>query len=255
MTTPMNTRINKTHQVITEQGSALSKYQHVILGTPSISYLLYFEICSWFGKVPGALGILLRKLFWPRLFGSCGKGVMFAENVVLRHPRRIHLGDRVVVSEGSVLDARHDDEDRVLSLGDDVMLSVNVMISCKNGCVRIGPRTGLSAQTVIHATNDCPVEIGADAIIGPQCYLAGGGDYHHDRLDVPIREQGIRDDGGVRLEDNVWLGAKTIVLGGVTMHSGSIAGAGSVVTRSVAANAICAGVPARVIRDRGQERP
>ncbi len=247
----MNTRINKTHKVITEKGSALAKYQHVILGTRSVPYLIYFEICSWFGKIPGALGIVLRKVFWPRLFGSCGKGVMFADNIVLRHPKRIHLGDHVVLSEGSVLDARHDDEDRVLVLADDVMLSINVMISCKNGCVHVGPRTGLSAQTVIHATNDCPVIIGADAIIGPQCYIAGGGNYHHDRLDVPIREQGIEPDGGVTLEDNVWLGAKTTVLGGVTMHSGSISGAGAVVTKSVPANSICAGVPARVIRERG----
>lgn len=246
----MQTEVNKTHKSITEDGSALEKYQHVMIGNTSIPYLLYFELCTWLGKMPGALGILLRKLLWPRLFGSCGRGVMFADHVVLRHPGRIHLGDRVIIGEGSVLDARHDDEEQVLVLGDDVMLSVNVMISCKNGCVEIGPNTGLSAQTVIHATNDCPVTIGRDVIIGPQCYIAGGGDYHFERTDIPIREQGIRADGGVTIEDDVWLGAKTTVLGGVTMHSGTIAGAGSVVTKSVPSNAVCAGVPARVLRRR-----
>ena len=246
----MTTRINKTHTVITEKGSALSKYQHVILGTKSVPFLIYFEFCSWVGVIPGALGIFLRKLFWPGLFGSCGKGVMFAKNIVLRHPKRIHLGDRVIISEGSVLDARHDDEEKVLTLADDVMLSVNVIISCKNGCVQIGPRTGLSAQTVIHATNDCPVEIGADGIIGPQSYIVGGGNYNYEQLEVPIREQGIKPDGGVKLENNVWLGAKTTVLGGVTIHSGSITGAGAVVTRSMPANSIFAGVPAKLIRKR-----
>ena len=246
------TEINKTHKVITERGSALSKYQNVILGTGSFAFLLYFELCTWAGKVPGALGILLRKLLWPRLFGSCGKGVMFAGGVVLRHPRKIHLGDNVVISEGVVLDARHDEDERALVLGDDVILSVNVMISCKNGCVRIGDRTGLSAHTIIHATNNCPVQIGEDGIIGPQCYIGAGGNYNFDRLDVPIREQGIAPDGGVTLESNVWLGAKTTVLGGVTMHQGSIAGAGAVVTRSVPENSICAGVPARVVRHRQQ---
>lgn len=244
------TQINKTHRVVTERGSALSKYQNVILGSDAIGFLLYFELCAWLGKAPGALGILLRKLFWPRLFGSCGKGVMFAGGIVLRHPKKIHLGSNVVISEGAVLDARHDEDGRALVLGDDVMLSVNVMISCKNGCVRIGDRTGLSAHTIIHATNNCNVNIGEDGIIGPQCYLGAGGNYNFDRLDVPIREQGIADDGGVTLESNVWLGAKTTVLGGVTMHRGSIAGAGAVVTRSVPENSICAGVPARVIRQR-----
>ena len=244
------TKINKTHKVITEKGSALSKYQNIIVGNKSISYLIYFELCAWLGKIPGAAGIALRKLFWPRLFGSCGKGVMFAERIVLRHPKKIHLGDNVILSEGSVLDARHDSDNRALVLEDDVMLSINVMISCKNGCVVVGARTGLSAHTIIHATNDCPVTIGEDSIIGPQCYLAGGGNYNHDRLDIPIREQGIVNDGGVKLENNTWLGAKVTVLGGVTMHSGSIAGAGSVVSKDVAKNTICAGVPAKAIRHR-----
>jgi galactoside O-acetyltransferase len=245
------TEINKTHKVITEQGSALSKYQNVILGTDSIAFLVYFEVCTWLGKIPGAVGILVRKLLWPRLFGSCGKGVMFAEGIVLRHPRRIHLGDNIVLSEGAVLDARHDDDERALVLGDNVMLSVNVMISCKNSCVEIGSRTGLSAHTIIHATNNCPVHIGEDVIVGPQSYIAAGGNYNFDRLDVPIKDQGIAQDGGVILEDNVWLGAKATVLGGVTMHSGSIAGAGAVVTKSIPANTICAGVPAKVVRTRG----
>ena len=244
------TKINKTHKVITEKGSALAKYQNIIVGTKSLGYLFYFELCMWLGKIPGAAGIAIRKLLWPRLFGSCGKGVMFAERIVLRHPKKIHLGNNVILSEGSVLDARHDSDNQALVLGDDVMLSVNVMISCKNGCVNIGPRTGLSAHTIIHATNDCPVTIGEDSIIGPQCYLAGGGNYNHDDLDTPIREQGIVNDGGVKLESNVWLGAKVTVLGGVTMHSGSIAGAGSVVSKDIPENTICAGVPAKIIRQR-----
>lgn len=246
----MNSRINKTHKSITDQGSALSRYQRVMVGQTSISYLLYFELCAWLGKTPGALGLFLRKVFWPRLFGSCGRGVAFGDRVVLRHPKRIHLGDRVVIGEGCVLDARHDDEDRVISLDDDVILSVNVMISCKNGHVLVGSNTGLSAHTIVHATNGCPVEVGRDVIVGPQCYLAGGGNYHFDRTDIPIREQGIRLDGGVVIEDDVWLGAKTTVLDGVTMHTGSIAGAGAVVTQSVPARAICAGVPAKVLRQR-----
>jgi galactoside O-acetyltransferase len=246
----MSTRINKTHKVLSEKGSALSKYQHIIVGDDSWLYLLYFEFCALLGKFPGALGIVLRKLLWPGLFGSCGKGVMFADNIVLRQPKNIHLGNNVVISEFCVLDARHDDEDEVIVIEDDVMLSTNVMISCKNGCIKIGKNTGLSAQTIIHATNDCPVTIGEDVIIGPQSYISAGGNYHFDQLDVPIREQGINPDGGITLEDNIWLGAKVTVLGGVTMESGSIAGAGAVVNKSIPANAICAGVPAKVIKIR-----
>ncbi|HDH14984.1 MAG TPA: hypothetical protein ENG90_00620, partial [Gammaproteobacteria bacterium] len=61
----MTTKSNKTHKVLSEKGSALSKYQHIIVGDDSWLYLFYFEFCALLGKFPGALGILLRKLFWP----------------------------------------------------------------------------------------------------------------------------------------------------------------------------------------------
>ncbi len=246
----MTTKTNKTHSALSEKGSALSKYQKIIVGDDSWTYLIYFELCTLLGKFPGALGILLRKVFWPRLFGSCGKGVMFSENTVLSQPKKIHLGNNIIISEFCILDARHNDEDKVIVLGDDAMLSTNVMISCKGACVVIGKNVGLGAQTIIHATNDCPVHLGDDVIIGPQSYLSAGGTYNFDRLDVLIREQGIKDDGGIIFKENVWLGARVTVLGGVTMESGSIAAAGAVVNKSVPENAICAGVPARVIKTR-----
>ncbi len=118
------------------------------------------------------------------------EGLAAASNIILRHPKRIHLGNRVVISEGCILDARNNGSNQVLTLEDDVILSNNVMISCKNGATKIGARTGIGAQTIIHSTDDCPVEIGADVMIGPQCYLVGGGNYNTDRFDIPIWQQG-----------------------------------------------------------------
>jgi|TARA_B100000959_G_scaffold127399_1_gene133729 galactoside O-acetyltransferase len=242
----MSEKMNKTHKAITENGSALKKYQNIILGTNSIFFLFYFEFCSWISKIPGALGIILRKIFWPSLFASCGKGVFFADNITLRHTRRIHLGNNIVISENCVLDARHDNKSDVIILDDDVILSVNVMISCKNGSVKIGNRTGISTQTVIHSTNNCPVSIGSDVIIGAQSYLVGGGIYNFSDPLTPIKDQGIKNDGGIKIQNNVWLGAKVVVLGGTTIESGSIIGASAVVTKNIPANSICTGIPATV---------
>jgi len=225
----------------------------VVVGKRSFRYLLFFEFCAWIGRVPGALGLFLRKVFWPRLFGSCGSGAVFGEGILLRHPGRIHLGKRVVLSEGCILDARNDDLDRVLVVGDEVILSNNVIVSCKSGTVAIGSYCGIGAQTVIQSTTECPVTIGSDVVIGPRCYIVGGGNYHHERLDIPIWRQGIRPDGGVTLEDDIWLGSSVSVLGGVTMGTGSIAATGAVVTKSIPPRTICGGVPAKVIKIRGED--
>lgn len=243
----------KTQAAVTKSGPALRRYQDVMVGQRSILAIFYYEWCCWLSAVPGALGIGLRKIFWPRLLGSCGRGVLFGQNVILRHPHRIHLGNRAVVSDGCILDARNEESDQVITVQEDVILSNNVMISCKSGTVSIGPRTGLGAQTIIHSATGCSVMIGADVMIGPQCYLVCGSNHNIDRLDIPMWQQGIKPDSGITLEDDIWLGAHVTVLGGVTIGTGSVVGAGAVVTKSVPARAICMGIPAKITRMRGEQ--
>jgi acetyltransferase-like isoleucine patch superfamily enzyme len=244
---------NKTHKAVTGKGSALAKYQDVIVGNRSIPYLLYYEWCSWVGALPGALGMFLRKIFWPRLFGSCGKNVAFAAGIVLRHPKRIHLGDSVVISEACVVDARNAELEKAVVIGNDVILSNNVILSCKGGAIFIGDSTGVNSGTIIQSTNKCPVTICADVIIGQRCFVVGGGSYNIERVDIPIRLQGIKDDGGVTLEEDVWLGANVTVLGGVTVGKGSVVAASAVVTKTVQPYSICRGIPAEVTGKRKDE--
>ena len=62
-------------------------------------------IAQW---VPGALGLALRKTLYPLLLGACGRGVVFGQNVVLRHPHKIRIGDNVVIDDNCLLDAKGD---------------------------------------------------------------------------------------------------------------------------------------------------
>lgn len=243
----------RTHRSATQHSGALRRYRDLIVGSRSWWTLIYFEWCMFFTNLAGALGLLLRALFWPRLFGSCGKKVFFARGMVLRHPGRVHLGHRVVFGENCVLDARNPHSDRAIVIEDEVTLSNDVMISCKEGTVRIGKRSGINARTAIHSAIGNPVDIGEDVVIGPMCYLVGGSDYNIDRLDIPISQQGTRPDGGLVLEDDIWLGAQATVLGGVRMSSGSVAAAGAVVTKDVPPRAVVRGVPAKVAFVRGEQ--
>ena len=239
----------KTQQQVSGGGS-FSRYQETIVGSRSVGYTLYFEICAWVGAIPGGLGILLRSLLWPRLFARCGRGVRFGRGVVLRHPGRIVIGDGTVVGEGCVLDARNEDADVAMRIGRDGMLSNYVVVNCKGGTIDLGDRVGLGAHTVVQSVGKNPVVVGGDVMIGPQCYIVGGSSYHHDRLDIAMSQQGVRDDGGVRIADNVWIGAGATLLGGARLESGAIVAASALVRDRVPQNRIVGGVPARIIGDR-----
>jgi maltose O-acetyltransferase len=70
-------------------------------------------------------------------------------------------------------------------------------------------------------------------------------DFH--RLE-PERRQEKPPSSPIILEENVWLGARVIVLPGVTIGAGTVVGAGSVVTRSIPSRSVAVGVPARVVK-------
>jgi galactoside O-acetyltransferase len=192
----------------------------------------------------------LRKIFWPKMFSRCGAGTVFGYGVVVRQPANIELGDAVVVSEYCIVDGRSSAAGSSIRVGDRTILSNNVMLSCKDGSISIGHDVGINAQTIIQSTNGNPVEIGNDCVIGQRCLIIGGGSYDISDPDRLTRISPIRADGGIVLEDNVWLGANVSVLGGVTVASGCVAGAGALLSRSVPPLSVCLGIPAKVVRKR-----
>ena len=93
------------------------------------------------------------------------------------------------------------------------------------------------------------LQVGKDVMMGPEVIIVGE-NHRFARTDIPMRLQGYEKYGPVRIEDDVWIGARAIILPGVTIGTGAIIGAGAVVTRDIPPYAICAGNPARVIRFR-----
>lgn len=123
-------------------------------------------------------------------------------------------------------------------------------IRCHEGAVAIGAKTVLGQECTISAYQH--VSIGRECVIADRVMLI---DFDHGVVDVerPIRLQGIykRD---VRVGNNVWIGYGACILRGVTVGDNAIVGAAAVVTKDVPANAVVAGVPARVIRMREEPR-
>lgn len=80
-----------------------------------------------------------------------------------------------------------------------------------------------------------------------------GGGHNFDDLDIPIVEQG-RTAHGIRLGQNIWVGAGVNILDGTSIGEGAIVAAGAVVKDDVPDFAIVGGIPAKVIRDRRAEQ-
>ena len=117
------------------------------------------------------------------------------------------------------------------------------LVSMKGGTLEIGPRTLVNYGTSISAHER--VTIGPQCLIGTHVIIMDN-DFH--RIE-PERRLEVPESRPITIEENVWLGARVVVLGGVTIGAGSCIGAGSVVVEPVPPRSVAAGVPARVIRE------
>lgn len=95
------------------------------------------------------------------------------------------------------------------------------------------------------------VVIGNYVLMGPDILILTGKHIFTD-IDVPILQQGMEYEK-VEIGNDVWIGARVIILPGVKIGDKSIIGSGSVVTSDVAPGDIVGGVPARQIRNRLRE--
>jgi len=192
--------------------------------------------------VPGALGLALRKVLYPRLLGSCGRNVVFGQNVVLRHPGKVRIGSDVVIDDNCLVDAKGDDN-RGITIGNGVFIGRNTILSCKNGDIELGDRTNIGFNSEVFSASR--VVLGADALLAAYCYVIGG-DHDYSDLSKPVLAQG-RNSAGVTIGEAVWMGAGAKILDGVTVGKYAIVGAESVVRSDVPAYAVAVGVPARVV--------
>lgn len=111
------------------------------------------------------------------------------------------------------------------------------------GVLEIGARTFINYGCSISATLE--VRLGPNCNLGTYVIMMDN-DFH--RLE-PERRNEWPESAPIIIEENVWLGARVVVLRGVRIGAGSVIAAGSVVTRDIPPRVVAAGVPAKVIRE------
>jgi len=136
--------------------------------------------------------------------------------------------------------------------------SCGVNVSINSGCSFIPPQNCFVGNDVFFGaggkilSTDSKVQIGDKVMFGPEFMIITGdhrtnliGNYMFD-----VKEKEAGNDSPVVIKDDVWIGARAIILKGVTISEGSIVAAGSVVTKSVPPFSVVGGVPAKVLHKR-----
>jgi acetyltransferase-like isoleucine patch superfamily enzyme len=239
--------IDKAQEQLFAPGkSSRAKYAELVVGRPGLGALLKYELIVMFAQSwPGALGLVIRKVLYPMLLGSCGRHVVFGQHVVLRHPHKIHIGSNVVIDDNCLIDAKGD-TNRGIRIGDGVFVGRNTILSCKNGDIELADGANLGFNCEVFSASR--VTIGKSVLMAAYSYVIGG-DHDFSDPSKPVLEQ-ARTSAGVTIGDGVWMGAGAKILDGVTIGDGAVIGAGAVVRESVPASAIAVGIPARVVASR-----
>ena len=111
-------------------------------------------------------------------------------------------------------------------------------------CLKIGKNSGLGDFFEIRAAN---VEIGNNFMSGEHVLILGS-THKHDRIDIPIGEQGDLPKPNLKIEDDVWIGrGVTIIPKNYSIGKGAIIGACAVVAKEIPPYAIAVGNPAKII--------
>jgi acetyltransferase-like isoleucine patch superfamily enzyme len=234
--------------------SAIRRYADLVVGSDAGYWqLLKYElVTTLFGRLPGALGLALRQIFYPGLFKSCGRGVIFGYDVVVRNGSNVRVGDNVVFDDGCVVDGRGAGPELVV-IGDRVILNRGVMLQAKIGPVHIGDDCDIGSSSIVHAQGG--TFISKEVVIGGGAKISGGV-FQIDALaeadgsEQAERAQSRFTNGPIRIGERCLIGMGCIFLDGVDVGEGTVIGAGSVVTKSLPPNVVAAGSPARVLRER-----
>lgn len=193
---------------------------------------------------------MLRGVFKTLVFQGNPRVVFMAPGVDLRNARFVRFGKGVTVERGVIIDGL---SAQGIKLGDNVMIGAYSFV-CASMMSLLGE--GLS--------------FGNNSSCGPYSFIGAGGaitigehvnmgqhvsfhaeNHNFDRMDVPIGCQGVTRKGIV-IEDDCWVGSNVVFLDGAHVGHGCVIAAGAVVRGKIPPCSVVGGIPARVLRRRGQ---
>lgn len=188
---------------------------------------------------------------YQRLFFAGSKGlVLVGKGASIRYARYLNVGKDFIVEDYAEINCMAHQGiiagNRVTIGKYAVIRPVNIYGSEIGEGLKIGNNSSIGPFAYIGCSG--LIEIGDNVIMSPRVSIYAENHLYHG-LDEPIMKQGVKR-AFVKIEDNCWIAANSVILSGVTIGTGSVVAAGSVVNKDVPPYSVVAGVPAKIIKSR-----
>ncbi len=193
---------------------------------------------------------------WLRALKMVGAGkfnttLFLGKNVQLNYKYNIEFGkwnqleDQVHISALGIAPIRFGDN---VKIGAFSRLITSTSFNNIGLFIRIGNNVGIGEFAYLGGAGG--LEIGNDCIIG-QYFSCHPENHYYQNTHQLIRLQGVSRKG-IKIGNNCWIGSKVTILDGVTIGDNCVIAAGAVVTKSMPANTVIGGLPARVLKQINQ---
>lgn len=172
--------------------------------------------------------LLVKKIsqfFYRYLFSQMGKKSFIKSPMMIINPQQIKIGD----------------ETRILYKA---FLAVKDRPNSEIGWISIGDNCYIGNFAHIVATKSITIE--NNVLIADRVYISDNL-HNYERIDIPVKEQPLRQMETVIIGEGSWIGENVCVIG-AKIGKHCIVGANSVVTGDIPDGCVAAGIPARIIR-------
>jgi len=201
-------------------------------------------------KIPASLiwrTIFRRLIMLIRGVVYTGSKVYIGAGCTILNVRNIQFGKNVTIDRHTIIDGY---AKRKIVLGDCVKIGAFSNLSCTSHLskygegITIGNHSAVGDYTQFGAAGG--IQIGNDVIMGS--YISFHSENHNfEQKGVLIREQGVTSKG-IKIGNNIWVGAKVTFLDGCHVGNNSVVAAGAVVNGHYPDNSLIGGVPAKVLK-------
>lgn len=134
-----------------------------------------------------------------------------------------------------------------MAKGENVRIHPTASLRCGQN-ISLGKNSHINQYCCIWASPNAKISLGDNVLMGPGVKMFSSN--HGAARDSIMNKQEWKEKDVV-IGNDVWLGANVVVVPGVTIGDGSVIAAGAVVTKDIPPYSIAAGIPARVIKERG----